>query len=170
MALTCTQSGLIWRVSTVIHNITIVVERYTTAVVTGELWPATRGRGGRNQHDDQDGDHQNHHPHPPGLEKSVSVSGAVSIVFKNSCLLHFFKRHVTHAVQILTTNILSNKNTFWYNTHDIHELLRISTPSFGAIFRELLQQICTSQPANIRFVPSYERNQNVILLKYINLL
>ena len=40
----------------------------------------------------------------------------------------------------------------------------------GAILRELLQQRCTSQPANICFVHSYKHNQNIGLLKYIKLL
>jgi len=33
----------------------------------------------------------------------------------------------------------------------------------GAIFKELLQQSCASQPANIYFVLSYKRNYNVRL-------
>ena len=177
MALTCTQAWLIWSVSTIIHSITVVVERHTTTVVTGEFWPATRGRGGRNQHDDQDGDHQKHHPHPPGLEKSVSVSvsGAVNSIYVKCLKPHsvcFFKKNSCypqsacscHQHIIQQTHILMQQT--WHTW---------TSTCFDTISRCHLQGIITTKLYHltcqyIRYVRSYKPNQNVILLKYITLL
>ena len=61
-------------------------------------------------------------------------------------------------------NILSNRCTSWYNKHGRHKLYMFRHR--GSIFRELLEQRCTSQRASVCFVRSYKRIYYVRLLKY----
>jgi hypothetical protein len=147
VALTRAQAGFIWRVSTVIHSITVVVERHTTAVFTGELWPAARRRGGRNQHDDQYGEHQNHHPHPPGLEKSGPVSGAVSRIYAKCLKTHtfgFFLDSVLPTQCMFLPPTYYPTNTHSYTTHMTYKNIymfrhHLPVPSSGNNYNKVVQ-------------------------------